>query len=149
MQALQFGAPVKGSTKFMQPPMMRQRPRRLGGKIAPDAPVNLPWNAVGLPSLVDVPFAFPRPIHELLPKPPTYFRIAGITRDSTGAALGNCVVDMFRTSDGVKLYSVTSDANGVFEFLYGGQPPNAYQLVAYKSGSPDVAGVTINTLTGS
>jgi len=132
----------------LQPALMRQRPRRMGGLIAPDVPVNLPWNAVGLPTLLDVPFAFPRPIHELMPKPPTYFSIAGVTRDSTGAPLGNCIVDWFDTATDRKLDTVTSDANGLFEFRNAGQPPNAYYLVAYLAGAPDVAGTTVNTLTG-
>lgn len=117
--------------------------------LAPDVPVNLPWNVNGSPSLIDVPFRYPRPIHELLPKPPTQFKITGTTKDSAGAALGNCVVDWFRTSDDAKLDSVTSDANGLFEFRTAGQPPNAYYLVAYKAGSPDVAGTTVNTLVGT
>ena len=133
---------------MLQPALMRQRPRRLGGQIAPDVPVNLPWNAVGLPTLLDVTFQYPRPIHELMPKPPTYFTIAGVTRDSTGAPLGNCVVDWFNTVTDVKLDSVTSDANGLFEFRTAGQPPTNYYLVAYKVGAPDVAGTTANTLTG-
>jgi hypothetical protein len=148
VQMLQSGAPVKRTTAFLQPVLMGQKPRRLGGLMAPDVPVNLPWNTIGASILVDVPVAFPHVVHQLLPPPPTYFRITGTTRDSTGAVLGNCTVDWFNTADDVKLDSATSDANGLFEFRTGGQPPNAYYLVAYKAGSPDVAGTTINTITG-
>ena len=90
----------------------------------------------------------PPVVHRLLPYPPTYFRIAGTTIDSLNVALGNCVVDWFRTVDDALMGTVTSDSNGLFEFRTAGQPPNAYYLVAYKSGSPDVAGTTVNTLTG-
>lgn len=133
------------NTKLLQPLFLRQRPNC--GLIPPRLPVNLPWNVTS-PNQTDIPVQ-PRVVHELLPKPPTYFRISGTTKDSTGSALGNCVVDWFRTSDDAKLDSVTSDANGLFEFRTAGQPPNAYYLVAYKSGSPDVAGTTVATLTGT
>lgn len=135
--------------KLLQPAFMRQRYRAFQGQLAPDFPVNLPWNALGLPSLVDLPVTFSRVVHHLLPTPPTYFRITGVTKDGTGAPLGNCVVDWFRTSDDVKLDTVTSDADGIFEFRTAGQPPNAYYLVAYRAGSPDVAGTSANTLVGT
>lgn len=148
LQPLQAALPVRKMSGFLQPILMRQRPRRVGGLLAPDVPVNLPWNATG-PTSVDVQWAYPRPVHQLLPKPPTYFTISGTTKDSNGAALGNCVVDWFNTEADVKLDSVTSDANGAFEFRNAGQPPTTYYLVAYKPGSPDVAGTTVNTLTGT
>jgi hypothetical protein len=138
--------PLRG---FTQPLFVRQRPRSIGYLLAPDLPVNLPWNAIGMPSLIDLPFAFPKPVHELRPIPPTYFRLTGTTRDSAGAALGNCVVDWFNTADDRLLGTTTSDANGLFEFRSAGQPPNAYYLVAYLAGSPDVAGTTVNTLVGT
>lgn len=150
VQMLQQGAPVKRDTNFLQPALMRQKPRRLGGKIAPDVPINLPWNAVGLPSLVDVLASSPCPIHQLLPYPPTNFSIYGVTRDSTGAVLGNCVVDLFDTATDVKISSTTSNATtGAFSLPYASQKPTGYYLVAYKAGAPDLAGTTVSTLTGS
>lgn len=143
--ALQFALrPVK----LLQPTFMQQRMQAYQGMLVPKLPVNRPWSALGLPSLIDAPTLIPSVVHELRPYPPTYFRLTGTTKDSTGAALGNCVVDWFRTSDDVKLDTTTSDANGLFEFRTAGQPPTTYYLVAYKAGSPDVAGTTVNTLTG-
>jgi hypothetical protein len=49
----------------------------------------------------------------------------------------------------VRIDTTTSDANGLYEFRYAGQPPTTYYLVAYKAGSPDVAGTTVNTLVGT
>jgi hypothetical protein len=134
--------------KLLQPAFMRQRMRSIQGRLAPDLPANRPWNAIGLSSFVDLPTPFPTVVHELKPSPPTYFRISGTTKDATGAVLGNCTVDWFNTADDLKLDTTTSDANGLFEFRTAGQPPNAYYLVAYKAGSPDVAGTTVNTLVG-
>jgi len=146
IQALQFALrPVK----LLQPVFMQQRLVAFQGNLVPKLPVNKPWAAVGLPSLIDAPTLIPSVVHELRPYPPTSFRITGTTKDSTGAALGNCIVDWFNTADDVKIDTVTSDANGLFEFRTAGQPPNAYYLVAYKAGSPDVAGVTVNTLVGT
>jgi len=136
--------------KLLQPAFMRQRLRAFQNLLAPDVPVNRPWNVSSSRfGIVDAPTLTPSVVHQLLPYPPTSFRITGTTKDSTGAALGSCVVDWFRTSDDVKLDTVTSDANGLFEFRTAGQPPNAYYLVAYKTGSPDVAGTTVSTLVGT
>lgn len=143
--ALQFALrPVK----LLQPAFMQQRSRAHQGRLVPKIPVNRPWNAIGLPSLIDAPTLIPGVVHQLLPKPPHYFRISGTTKDSTGASLGNCVVDWFNTADDVKLGTTTSDANGFYEFRTAGQPPNAYYVVAYKAGGSDLAGTTVNTLVG-
>lgn len=83
-----------------------------------------------------------------LPQPSPYYAISGVTRDSAGAVLGTCVIDLFLTETDLKIDTTTSDANGVFEFR-STAPITNYYMVAYKAGSPDVAGVTANTLTGS
>ena len=73
------------------------------------------------------------------------FAITGVTKDSTGVALGNCVVQLFRTGDDVLVQETSSDGSG----NYTCNPPNNagyFYIVAYKAGSPDVAGTTVNTL---
>lgn len=74
------------------------------------------------------------------------FSITGVTRDSTGVALGSCVVDMFQTGGDIFVTTTTSDGSGNFTLA---TPNNSgtFYLVAYKPGSPDVAGTTVNTLT--
>ncbi len=146
--------------KLVQPVGMQQRPRWTGNLLKPTMPARLPWD-MGGPGLTNwsmesfrltaaLPQIFPWPniVHELKPYPPTYFLITGTTKDANGVALGNCVVHLMNTADDRLLRQTTSDANGLFEFREGGQPPNAYYLVAYLAGSPDVAGTTVNTLTG-
>lgn len=71
----------------------------------------------------------------------------GVTRDAQGAPLAACTVRVFRTSDGVLVHETISDANGAF--LGCAYDSNAYFLVFYKSGVPDVFGTTVNTLIGS
>lgn len=75
------------------------------------------------------------------------YAIAGVTKDSTGAVLGNCSVDLFKTDDDTKIASTSSDANGIYSI-----PASQYitcYAVAYKAGAPDVAGTTVNTLVGT
>ena len=88
--------------------------------------------------------AYPR----ALPIRPVRFTITGTTKDSTSAPLGNCVTHLLRTSDDKILEQSTSDANGVYLVTAAGAGTDNY-LVAYKPGSPDVAGTTVNTIVGT
>lgn len=71
--------------------------------------------------------------------------ITGITRNSTGVALGSCVTHLFATGPDTIVTFQTSDGSGNFSFPNPGSGP--FYIVAYKPGSPDVAGTTVNTLT--
>lgn len=76
------------------------------------------------------------------------FAIAGTTKDAAGAPLAACVVHLFRTATDVEVDQTVSDGSGAYSF------PNvtaeeAHFVVAYLAGSPDVAGTTKNTLTGT
>jgi len=75
-------------------------------------------------------------------------KIRGFTQDGTGAALGSCLIQGFINSNDVYVGQCVSDGGGYYEFCsqYSGQ---AHYLVAYKPGSPDVAGTTVNTLVPS
>jgi hypothetical protein len=70
--------------------------------------------------------------------------VSGVTRNSTGVALGNCVVQLFRTVDDLILYEITSDGSG--NFIFYPSVSGTFYIVAYKQGSPDVFGTTVNTL---
>ena len=70
--------------------------------------------------------------------------ISGVTKDSAGASLGSCVVQLFRTPSDTLVAEITSDASGNYSFSNPGSGP--FYVVAYKAGSPDVAGTTVNTL---
>jgi hypothetical protein len=75
------------------------------------------------------------------------YAIRGVTKDSAGAVLGNCVVQLFKTDDDAFLGQTTSDANGAY-VLYA-SPTIQHYLVAYLAGSPDVSGTTVNTVVGA
>lgn len=70
--------------------------------------------------------------------------ITGVTKDAAGSALGNCVVQLFRTPSDVLVCEQASDASGNYLFENPGSGP--FYIVAYKPGAPDVAGTTVNTL---
>lgn len=73
--------------------------------------------------------------------------LAGVTKNSSGVIVAGCTVKLFRTSDNAYIGQVTSDGSGAYTFsgVAGG---TNYYLIAYKPGSPDVMGTTVNTLQG-
>lgn len=81
-----------------------------------------------------------------MPQQPS-LTITGVTRDSTGAALGGVSLEVFRT-DGALVSRTTSDGSGNFVTDPVGLGAT-YQVDAYLSGSPDVAGTTKNNLQGA
>lgn len=76
------------------------------------------------------------------------FGFVGVTRDSFGSAIGTCTVKLYRTSNDSLLDSTISDPDGNF-LLNTPYYPDAHYIVAHKTGSPDVDGVTQNTLIGA
>lgn len=86
------------------------------------------------------------------PSPTSYqaFTLTGTTTDGTGAALGNCRVVAYQTgwqyvgNPPVVIAETVSDGSGAFSLLLRNID---YQLSAYKAGSPDLAGITKNTVT--
>lgn len=76
------------------------------------------------------------------------YTISGVTRDSTGAALGSVTVYLFAliVDTPVLAATVVSDASGNYKFYVA--PAQAYWIATYKAGSPDLAGATVNTLVG-
>jgi hypothetical protein len=75
------------------------------------------------------------------------FTISGVTRDASGNPLPNCSVVIFRTPDNSVAAVGTSDASG--HYALGASPVIQQYAVGYLPGSPDVAGTTVNTLTGT
>lgn len=69
----------------------------------------------------------------------------GYTRDQYGSPLAGCTVRCFRTSSNELTAQVVSDGNG----FYQATTPYAdgHYLVIHKTGSPEVAGASISTLT--
>lgn len=84
-----------------------------------------------------------------VPAPAQKYSIAGITKDVNSAALPGCVVHLFQTANDIIQDATTSGADGSYAFTGAAVSPALDQYaVAYKPGSPDVAGTTVNTLRG-
>lgn len=79
--------------------------------------------------------------------PERNFTITGVTKDSTGAALGSCVCDLINTATKLIEQTLTSDASGNYSFIV--DKTQRYKVDSYKTGAPDVAGCTVNTLAGA
>ena len=73
------------------------------------------------------------------------FRLSGVTRNSEGLPVDGVTVNLFLTATDQQVLTTVSNAAG--EFVFDVMPPGLYYLVAYKTGSPDIAGTTVNTLT--
>jgi hypothetical protein len=75
--------------------------------------------------------------------------IKGITKDATGIPVANAIVQGFITATDAFIGEVQSGNDGSYtlgtETVAGVQ----HYLVAYKPGSPDTAGTTVNTLTST
>lgn len=71
--------------------------------------------------------------------------LTGVSRDSTGAALGACQIMAFRTVDKLLVGETISDGSGNWslDLLVTGP----FFLVEYKDGGTPVAGTSLNTLT--
>ena len=71
----------------------------------------------------------------------------GYTRDAYGSPLGGVTVRLFRTSSDVLVAKVVSDANG----YYTATSPylDAHYMVVHKTGTPDVAGASVDTIIPS
>lgn len=120
------------------------------GKVAPrprnmDNP-GMPFSSVKWPvQTVAQPFTEPRRALEL--RGTLNMVLSGVSRDSTGATLGNCQVLVFRNEDRSLVAETTSDASGNWSVsLLKGGP---FFLVEYKAGSPDVFGTSPNNLTAA
>lgn len=78
--------------------------------------------------------------------PERNYVISGVTKDATGAPLGGVTVELFNTATDRREQAMVSDASGNYAFVV--DKTQRWYLNAYKSGAPDVAGSTVNTLVG-
>lgn len=76
------------------------------------------------------------------------YGMSGVTRDSFGSAVGYCTVKLYLTATDALIDATVSDPLGNF-LLNTPYYPNTHYIVAHKGGSPDIDGVTRNTLIGA
>lgn len=93
----------------------------------------------------------PHTVRQFSEVPPIFeernFLITGITKDSAGAALGNCTVRLFNAATNTLEQTTVSDGSGNYSFVVN--KTQLYFEVAYLTGAPDVAGTTVRTLAGA
>ena len=73
--------------------------------------------------------------------------IKGITKNSSGGAISGAIVQAFVTADDRYVGECQSREDGSYDCPTSTQAGTQHYLVAYKAGSPDTAGTTVNTLT--
>ena len=78
----------------------------------------------------------------------TGYGFTGVTRDQYGSPVGNMVVKVFRTSDDVLQHTTTSGADGSF-VLVSPYYPDTHYITVHKTGTPDIDGISPNTLIGA
>lgn len=81
---------------------------------------------------------------------PATWTITGISRDSTGAALGGVTCTLFWVRENgtfMDMGSKVSDSDGRYAFTVLA-PPEAFRVTFDLAGSPTRAGITLKTLTG-
>jgi hypothetical protein len=158
---------------MLQPAFMQQFPRWTGMRRIPTPP-SLPWvvkdrpqnghTSFGVidrapmavapnltrpnltrPNLTRPNLTRPNVVHGLKPMPATYFAMTANTKDGAGTMLPSCTVELYRADTDIGVDKKTSDANGAVEFR-SATPDKFHYMRAYKTGSPDKAGTTLNTL---
>ena len=72
--------------------------------------------------------------------------IMGTCKDNASNTVSGAVVQGFLTATDAYVGETTADSNGNYE-LGTPYPATAHYLVAYRAGSPNIAGTTVNTLT--
>lgn len=112
---------------------------------------------IGIPFIGPGPSASPSEFSaEIQTRKQIHYLITGQTLDASGNPLGGCAVNVFQTiaatatesqPQGRLVGSTVSDANGNYSVEVQADPNMTFQAVAYLPGSPDVAGITVNTLT--
>jgi len=79
--------------------------------------------------------------------PAGLYKVAGYTRDQNNNPIPNCTVILFDALTDAKVASTVSDSSGYFEFT-GLSSAGAYYIRAYKSGTPNLIGVTSRNVYG-
>lgn len=95
----------------------------------------------------------PRLLKGFTPLPAKSWSITGVSRDSTGAALGGCTCTLFKADTTGPLPRFTqygaavSDGSGNFAFIVGADGP--WRVTFDLDGAPVRAGITLKTLAGT
>jgi hypothetical protein len=90
----------------------------------------------------------PLTVQAQIPDPSIFLTIQGTTKDKTGAAVIGFTLYLFDITSGKPVFikQTTSDGSGLYSFTV--DPGKVYWIADYRAGTPDMGGVTLNTLAG-
>lgn len=71
----------------------------------------------------------------------------GFSRDASGGVIAGVTVKCMLTATDTKQSEAVSDADGLF--VVSTSEAGGHYLIFYKTGTPDIAGTTVNTLLGA
>jgi hypothetical protein len=71
----------------------------------------------------------------------------GFSRDASGGVIAGVTVKCMLTATDTKQSEAVSDADGLF--VVSTAEAGGHYLIFYKTGTPDIAGTTVNTLLGA
>lgn len=114
-----------------------------GSLIATNACISTPCGTL-------VPMDIGNHLMNLFEQADVRWSITGVTRDNAGTALGTCRVVVMEAGriakDGAPVVAETiSDGSGNYSVEVALN--TSHQVISYKVGAPDVAGISLNTLT--
>lgn len=121
----------------------RQRSPFAGTMIAANACISTPCGAL-------VPHEVGNHLMNWFEQSDGRWQLVGVTRDDAGAALGDCrtiVMEVGRLAVASAPVAAEAVSDGSGNYAIEVALNVAYQVIAYKPGAPDVAGVSLNTLT--
>ena len=75
------------------------------------------------------------------------FVFNGFSRDASGGVIAGVTVKCMLTATDTKQSEAVSDGNGLF--VVSTAEAGGHYLIFYKTGTPDIAGTTVNTLLGA
>jgi hypothetical protein len=112
--------------------------------------VRVVWPATRLAGEAILILGRPYPVESRIANPSgsaKRFAFTGVTYDTNGAVLAGATVNAFRTSDNSFQEQATSDPTGAYVVT---SPYNdGHFITVKKTGSPNVAGITDDNLTGT
>jgi hypothetical protein len=88
----------------------------------------------------------PAVVHAIKPMPFVRYTLTGRTLDNTGGTLPFAPVDLYTAGDKRWIGSAVSEADGTYRIHTAMRQPALHFVVAYKPGSPDIAGITATSL---
>lgn len=90
----------------------------------------------------------PTPVQAQVPDPSMFLTIQGTTKDKTGKPVIGFTLYLFDITSGTPVFVKTTTSDGVGFYSFTVDPGKVYWIADYRTDTPDMGGVTLNTLIG-